>query len=89
MGMRVVPHPKLKRDYQGRRVRTKEVMHNGWVQIPAGALAIIDQQSPKGSVLLFDACACCGMRARISAVGKDDIEFVEPVDREDASGEAP
>ena len=78
-GLRVVPHPKLKRDYRGRRVRTVREMSNGWGTIPAGALATIAEQGPKGSLLLCDACGCCGLKARISAVQPADIEFVEPI----------
>lgn len=73
----VVPHPKLKREYKGRLVRTTQEMRNGWVVIPAGAVATIDHQSPKGSSLTFEKCGCCGMKARISHVGVDCIEFIE------------
>lgn len=73
----VVPHPKLKREYKGRLVRTTQEMRNGWVVIPAGAVATIDNQSPKGSSLTFEKCGCCGMKARISHVGVDCIEFIE------------
>lgn len=75
----VVPHPKLKRDYPGRVVRTTRELKNGWVIIPAGAVAGITYQSPKGSTLTGNPCNCCGVRPIISHVGMDDIEFIEPV----------
>ena len=76
----VVPHPKLKREYEGRRVRTTRELRNGWNVTPKGALATIDYQSPKGSTLLFDPCECCGVRAIISAVDKESIEFIKEQD---------
>lgn len=75
----VVPHPKLKREYEGRTVRTTRELKNGWVIIPAGSVAVITIQSPKGSELTFNPCGCCGVRPIISHVGMDDIEFIEPV----------
>lgn len=77
---KVVPHPKLKREYKGRAVRTTREMTNGWGTIPAGSVAEIEYQSPKGSSLVFEACACCGLTATISHVPADAIEFIEPVD---------
>ncbi|MBX8557048.1 hypothetical protein K5D43_21465 [Pseudomonas cichorii] len=75
--LKVIPHPKLKRDYAGKRVRTLRDLSNGWGIIPAGSLAVIQLQSPKGSSLMVDACSCCGMKPIISAVNAGDIEFVE------------
>ena len=75
----VVPHPKLKREYVGRRVRTLRPFSNGWGVIPSGALATIRAQNNKGSELVSDACSCCGLQAKISAIGAEDIEFVEPM----------
>ena len=73
----VIPHPKLKRDYKGQRVRTTTEMTNAWGTIPAGSLALIAEQTPKGSTLVIDACSCCGLKARMSAIKPDDIVFVE------------
>lgn len=75
--MRVVPHPKLKRDYPGRRVRTTAPIQSGRFIVPAGSLAVIGSQNNKGSELTFDPCPCCGIQARVTAVPADDIEFVE------------
>lgn len=74
----VVPHPRLKREYEGRTIRTTRELRNGWGVIPAGVVATISKQSPKGSSLVFEPCNCCGLRAVISGVHKDDIEFVVP-----------
>lgn len=76
----VVPHPKLKRDYKGRTVRARRDLQNGWGIIPAGTLATIRNQSPKGSELVVEACSCCGLKAIVGAIGADAVEFVEPVE---------
>ncbi|EBQ4765837.1 hypothetical protein QFR45_004835, partial [Salmonella enterica] len=75
----VVPHPKLKREYKGRLVRTTRVLKNGWGLIPLGAVATVTHQSPKGSELTFEPCDCCGLKAIISHVSMDSIEFIEPI----------
>ncbi|ETS32083.1 hypothetical protein PTE_01841 [Photorhabdus khanii NC19] len=73
----VVPHPKLKREYKGRLVRTTRVLKNGWGLIPLGAVATVTHQSPKGSGLTLEPCDCCGLKATISHVSMDSIEFIE------------
>jgi hypothetical protein len=75
--MKVVPHPKLKRDFPGKRVRTLHDLKNGMGVIPAGSLALINNQSPKGSSLVVDACGHCGYKPIISAIQPADIEFLE------------
>lgn len=77
MDLFVVPHPKLKRDYVGKRVRTLREFRNGWGIVPIGSIALIDHQSPKGSTLRITSCVCCGMQPIISAIKSVDIEFVE------------
>ncbi|SQC37005.1 Uncharacterised protein [Klebsiella pneumoniae] len=79
----VVPHPKLKREYKGRLVRTTRVLKNGWGVIPLGAVATVTHQSPKGSELTFEPCDCCGLKAIISHVSMDSIEFIEPITEEE------
>lgn len=74
---RVVEHPRLKRDYADRVVRTKRDLTNGWGVVPAGSVGTIKYQSPKGSDIFFEPCDCCGRKARISRVSMHDIEFVE------------
>lgn len=75
--LKVVPHPKLKRDYKGRIVRATRDLTNGWGTIPAGSVGTISNQSPKGSSIDFPPCECCGLRAHISRVDVSGIEFVE------------
>lgn len=75
----VVPHPKKKGDYKGRLVRTKIAMKNGWGEIPPGTIATITSQSPKGSSIEAVACDCCGMKAIMSRIGAEYIEFIEPI----------
>ena len=78
----VVPHPKLKRDYRGRMVRLTRDIANGFGKLPAGAVGVIEHQSPKGSEFLGQPCAHCGLQMRVSRLTVDDIEFVESVQNE-------
>lgn len=73
----VVPAPRLKRDYVGRRVRTTKMLRNGYAELPAGSLAVVVEQSKKGSSLRFDRCTCCGVSIFMTGIGADVIEFVE------------
>ncbi|MGX5885196.1 hypothetical protein MJ546_33715, partial [Burkholderia gladioli] len=76
--IRNVPPPgkKLIRDWLGMRVRTKRVMRNGYVEIPAGTLATVDGIGV-GLELKIDPCSCCGMRAYISRIHGNDVEPIE------------
>lgn len=74
---KVVPHPKLKRDYTGKRVRILRDLRNGMGVITSRSLALIKSQSPKGSSLELDACGHCGFKPIISAIQPTDIEFLE------------
>lgn len=74
---RVVPHPKLKRDFVGRTVRTKRDMRNGMATIPKGTIATIKGRSRVGAELTSAKCECCGLHANISRIGDHDFEFVE------------
>ncbi|HIH2744912.1 TPA: hypothetical protein ACYLN4_000578 [Burkholderia lata] len=76
---KVVPHPRLKRDYTGRTVRLLHDVSNGWGVIASGAIATIEVQNNKGSTLLCVPCSCCGLKARISAIQPSDIEFLERI----------
>lgn len=75
--IRVVSHPKLKRDYIGRTVRAAVEMSNSYITIPAGKVGKVEYQGPRGSTLEFEACQCCGIKARITGVPAHEIEFVE------------
>lgn len=50
MPIKTMPHPKLKRDYKGKRVRTTKDVSNAFWQVPAWSLATVTEQSPKGFV---------------------------------------
>lgn len=69
--------PKLKRDYKGRTVRLLRAVSNGYFTLPAGVIATIIGQGPKGSTLACETCSCCGIKARISGIHPEDIEFIE------------
>ncbi|MDK0999553.1 hypothetical protein ACO2TQ_35105 [Burkholderia sp. OKR4-1] len=69
------PGKKLIRDWIDMRVRTKEVMRNGYVEIPAGSTATVTGIGV-GLELKFDPCTCCGMRAFISRVHGSAVEPV-------------
>ncbi|MFM2588196.1 hypothetical protein [Vibrio sp. TBV020] len=75
--IKVIPHPKLKRDYTGRTIRTVRTLKNGWGEIPSGSIGVIRHQSPKGSSIEFDLCSCCTVKPTISGVTMDDIEFLQ------------
>lgn len=75
----VVPHPKLKRDYVGKTVRTKRPMRNSMVTIPAGTIAAVKYRPRTGADLESKPCSCCGLSANISRVEDSDFVFVEPV----------
>ncbi|MDN7577444.1 hypothetical protein QZM25_33045 [Burkholderia contaminans] len=69
------PGKKLIRDWIDMRVRTKEVMRNGYVEIPAGSTATVTGIGV-GLELKFDPCTCCGMRAFITRVHGSAVEPV-------------
>lgn len=76
---KVIPHPKLKRDYKGKTIRTLVNLQNGYVSIPKGSIGVIVIQSPIGSEITFNPCSCCGMKARIRRIGMNDFEFIEEI----------
>lgn len=76
---KVVPHPKLKRDYRGRVVRLTRNMANGFGKLPAGAVGIIEAQNNKGSEFLGEPCEYCGVCMRVSRLSVSDIEFLESI----------
>lgn len=73
----VVKHPKLKRDYIGRQVRTKRDMRNSMVTIPKGSIAVVKWRPRTGAELTCEPCGCCGLMANISGIQDHDIEFIE------------
>lgn len=77
---KVVPHPKLKRDYVNRKVRTTRELSNGYGVVPIGSIATINNQSPTGSTLFFEKCSCCSVAMKMLRVCKQDIEFIENIE---------
>ena len=73
----VMPHPRLRRDYVGKRVRTVCMLGNGAGIMPVGSLARIVHWSPKGGTLFFDACPHCGMRLKMTMVSARSFEFLQ------------
>lgn len=78
--IRVISPPRLKRDYVGKRIRALKPLRNGFFIVPAGALGVIDHQSPKGSSIIFDTCPCCGIAAIMTGIHPAMFEFIETCD---------
>ena len=69
--------PKLFRDTKGMRVRTKFPLANGVIVIPAGTLGTITGGHNWSAIqFVADACACCGIQARITRCEKYAFEPV-------------
>lgn len=68
--------PKLKRDWEGRKVRTLLPMRNGMMEIPAGTVCTV-RRNYAGLRLSTDPCSCCGVRVSISKVGECDVELLD------------
>ena len=81
---RTVHPPKLKRDWKGKMIRTRDVIRNGWGEIPKGSVGVISYQGPKGSNITFNACPCCRLKATVSQVSQEKLEFIEPLEIENA-----
>lgn len=64
--------PKLKRDWIGRKVRTKVVLRNGVMEIPEGTVLRVTHNHA-GLRLVSDACEHCGVRVYISKVPESDV----------------
>ncbi|WP_155646902.1 hypothetical protein [Burkholderia territorii] len=73
--IRDVPPPgkKLIRDWLGMRIRTKEVMRNGYVEMAAGSIATVTGIGV-GLELKFEPCSCCGMRAFMTRIHGSAVE---------------
>jgi hypothetical protein len=74
---KVVPHPRLKRDFIGRTVRTRRQMQNAHMSIPAGTVLQVDDRPRTGARLKSAPCQYCGVSIFISRVEDRDFEFVE------------
>lgn len=60
---------------KGMAVRTTKPLQNGYIKIPAGAIAYIDVHEPRGGkiCIAFSPCGCCGIASRISGLDWADI----------------
>lgn len=67
--------PKLKRDWVGRKVRTKRVLRNGHMEIPAGTVCEVIR-NVAGLWLVNPPCECCGVRVFINKVPESDVELL-------------
>lgn len=75
--------PRLKRDWVGRKVRTRRELRNGMGVIPAGTVAIVTYNR-SGLSLSTDPCGSCGVRVLINRVPEHDVELLPK-----PSGDAP
>lgn len=67
--------PKLKRDWIGRKVRTKNVLRNGNSIIPAGTeLIVADNHS--GLRLRSEPCEHCGVSIYITRVPESSVTLL-------------
>jgi len=77
------PHAsKLARDWEGRKVKTKVEMRNGYFVIPAGTIMTIKHTGPV-KYLIGEPCKCCGIAPKISIAASRDaclalFEFLPP-----------
>ena len=67
--------PRLKRDYIGRRVRTKRVLRNGNVVISPGTIATVTQYY-RGFRLETEPCEHCGVGVNITQVPEHDVDLL-------------
>ncbi len=79
--MRLTPPPgkKLIRDWNGLRVRTRQVLRNGAAEMPIGSLATVETSGGTGLHLKFDKCHCCGAAVYMSRVTSSDVEVIDAV----------
>lgn len=73
----VVPHPKLKRDYPGRDVRTTRQLDTSIASVPAGTVAKVEARPNIGTVIKTLACDSCGVSVRVARLQDKDLQFVE------------
>lgn len=72
--------PKLKRDWVGRRVRTKRDLRNGNLFIPKSTVCTVTYNH-SGLSLETAGCSECGVRVYITKVPECDVELL-PTDAE-------
>lgn len=70
-----VETPRLKRDWVGRKVRTRRELRNGMGIIPAGTVVTVTSNH-SGLSLSTDSCGSCGVRVLISKVPERDVDLL-------------
>lgn len=78
--MRLAPPPggKFIREWNGKKIRTKRDLTNGWGTVKAGTVCTVSGGiGGVGLTLKADSCPCCGLRALISRVHSSDVEVVD------------
>ncbi len=78
-----VKKPKLKRDWVGRKVRTRRELRNGYVTIPVGTVCTVTYNH-SGLSLSTDACGACGVQCHIAKVPEHGVELL-PADTDIAA----
>lgn len=67
--------PKLKRDWVGRRVRTRRELRSGMMQIPADTILTVESNR-SGLTLSTQPCEHCGVRIFVRRVPESDVELL-------------
>ena len=70
--------PRLKRDWEGMRVISTEVISNGYGRMPAGTIFTVKSAHCKLQ-LLSDSCPECGSIYSVARVGHDSVELIKDV----------
>lgn len=86
------PPPAKVSEWDGRLVRTKRDMRNGYVGIPAGTILTIDGPATSKKHLTGESCPHCGIAPKITLKGDrqsflSDVEFVDEVPGSVVEGE--
>lgn len=64
-----------KKDWEGRIVRARCEMTNGYVTVPAGTFFTV-HRNYGGLEMVSEACSCCGMKAWFRKVRESDVELL-------------
>ncbi len=67
--------PKLKRDWEGLKVRSLAPLINGWAEMPAGNIFTV-MRNYGGLHLRSEPCSCCGAKFFITKVPENAVEII-------------
>jgi hypothetical protein len=67
--------PRLKRDWIGRKVRTRREIRNGLGSVPAGTVMNVTDNRA-GLALETKKCDCCGVRFYVRRVAEADVDLL-------------